>query len=161
MVGYRCQEGALGKGRGERAEREDLIRMEKQGMIETDLVCLVDKGETVSKCGSSDTTRRIGGVKREMEGKARIYNDDKWTYSLALAVFSAVPATTSALPRHFSLPFQLTPLRGISASTYTIVDRDLLVSNPRRTPPQNNAPSFVGSSFSLSLLSGSQVPLVI
>jgi hypothetical protein len=44
--------------------------MERQGTIETDLVRLVDKGETVSKCG---TTRRIGGVKKGNGRESKVF----------------------------------------------------------------------------------------
>lgn len=120
-------------------------------MIETDLVCLVDKGETVSKCGSSGTTRRIGGVKREMEGKARIYIINKWKYSFALAIPSAVPATTPVQPTPTFFPFNSPPLRGISASTYTI--ESWIVIPLSRTPaaplPKTMPPPTCSLSFSL------------
>ena len=65
--------------------------------------------------------------------------------------------TGSAYPDIF--PFQLAPSpRYLGIHIYNrILDRDPLVSNTRRTPPQNNAPSYVFSFF-LSCL-GHNLPL--
>jgi len=97
--------------------------------------------------GGTSSRIELGAKKREMEVKGSIYNYDKWTCSF-VSPWSRLGGACQTLPRHFSLlnshshwpspahPIP-SPLRGISASTYTIVDRD-----PLPSPKQCSIPPF-------------------
>ena len=119
--------------------------------MESGLTCVPQsrrREESVSM-GRGGTSSRIelGAKKREMEVKGSIYNYDKWTCSF-VSPWSRLGGACQTLPRHFSLlnshshwpspahPIP-SPLRGISASTYTIVDRD-----PLPSPKQCSIPPF-------------------
>ena len=144
----------VGEGRGEeRAEKGGLIRMEDE--MESGLTCVLQsRRRERASMGRGGTSSRIelGAKKREMEVKGSIYNDDKWTCSFVSPwsrLGGACPACQT-LPRHFSLlnshSPSPSPLRGISASTYTIVDRD-----PLPSPKQCSIPPFscLGHNFPL------------
>ncbi|KAI9443164.1 hypothetical protein H4582DRAFT_1163659 [Lactarius indigo] len=106
--------------------------MKKRG-IETDLVCPVDKGETVRKRGNSGTTRRVGEEKREMEGNGRIYIDRNYS-----------PTPRSCLPQHRlcppdifpRFPFNSPPLR---VSRHPHIQSWIMILT--RPPPDSPTPS--------------------
>jgi hypothetical protein len=91
---------------------------------------------------------------RKKKGKGK---EDVFIMMTRGSVLSPCPrpgcALPDTLPRHFSLGSTRPSLRGISASTFTIVDRDLL-------PPQNNALSYVVSLFSLVSVTSSPCHLI-